>query len=118
QMHVRADWNFHADEFARNMQRFVDLGLEIHVTELDVRIQEPITQEKLEQQAKLYGEILRACLKQPSCKVFVMWGVTDRMSWVPWTFRGFNDALIFDRDYKPKPAYEQLKNTLMKDLLN
>lgn len=115
QMHVRADWKFGADEFARNMQRFADLGLEIHITEMDVRIEEPVTPEKLEQQANLYGNILRACLNQPSCKVFVMWGVTDRMSWVPWTFRGFNDALIFDRDFKPKPAYMQIKNTLMKD---
>lgn len=118
QMHVRADWKFDADEFAKNLQRFADLELEIHVTELDVRIEEPVTKEKLQQQAKLYGDILQVCLNQPACKNFVMWGVTDRMSWVPWTFRGFNDALIFDRDFQPKPAYDQLINTFKKERLN
>ncbi|MDP8245965.1 MAG: endo-1,4-beta-xylanase [Candidatus Hinthialibacter antarcticus] len=110
QMHVPFNYDFDEVEFLANLQRFADLGLEIHITELDVRIKEPVTPEKLQQQATLYGDILRACLKQPACKVFVMWGFTDRSSWIPRFFTGFNDALIFDREYKPKPAYHTLKS--------
>ncbi|MBI1387693.1 MAG: 1,4-beta-xylanase [bacterium] len=112
QMHVLYDWRFDADEFARNLQRFADLGLEIHITELDVRIKQPVTPEKLKKQADLYAAILRTCLDQPACKVFIMWGFTDRFSWIPFTFKGFGDGLIFDRDFQPKPAYEAIHEVL------
>ncbi len=112
QMHVPYNFNFDEEEFLKNLQRFADLGLEIHITELDVRIKEPITPEKLKQQAELYGKILRSCLKQPACKAFVIWGFTDKFSWIPRFFPGFNDALIFDRMYQPKPAYEELQQIL------
>ena len=112
QMHVPYNLKFDEVEFLENLKRFSDLGLEIHITELDVRIKEPVTPEKLQQQAELYGKILRACLKQPACKAFVMWGFTDKSSWIPSFFPGFNDALIFDREFQPKPAYDELHNIL------
>ena len=41
QMHMTGSTNY--GRFAQNMQRFADLGLEIHITELDVRVPVPFT---------------------------------------------------------------------------
>ena len=98
--------------FAQNMQRFADLGLEIYITELDVRMQLPVTPEKLATQANVYAEILKACLAQPACRAFQMWGFTDGHSWVPSSFPGYGAALIFDEAYQPKPAYDALAQGL------
>ena len=48
--------------FRSNLQRFADLGLEIHITELDIRLSSD-AREQLEAQAALYGKIVRACLE-------------------------------------------------------
>ena len=49
---------------------------------------------------------------------FVMWGFTDKSSWIPKFFPGFNDALIFDRIYQPKPAYDVLMQVLKEEMIN
>jgi len=41
-----------------------------------------------------------------------MWGFTDKFSWIPSTFNGQGDALIFDANYQPKPAHAALKEIL------
>jgi endo-1,4-beta-xylanase len=41
------------------------------------------------------------------------WGFTDRYSWIPsFTDGKFDHALIFDRDYAPKPAYRAITDAL------
>ena len=98
--------------FAQNMQRFADLGLGIYISELDVRMQLPVTSENFATQANIYAGILDACLAQPACRVFQMWGFTDAHSWVPSSFPGYGAALIFDEMYQPKPAYNALAQGL------
>jgi endo-1,4-beta-xylanase len=95
-----------------NFKRFADLGLQVAVTELDVRIEKPIEQSKYQIQANDYRNMLRIALKNDSCKTFMMWGFTDKHSWVPSFFPGYDDALIFDRDYEPKPAHDTLLKVL------
>lgn len=112
QMHIPFDYEFDEDDFKANLKRFAKLGLEIHITELDIRIKQPVTEEKLKRQAELYGKILDACMDAPACKAFVMWGVSDKYSWVPRFFEGHDDGLIFDRAFQPKPAFQALVNTL------
>jgi endo-1,4-beta-xylanase len=107
QLHVTLS-GINLGSFAANLQRFADLGLEAYVTELDVRIQLPVTDEKLATQANVYQGILSACLAQPACKALQMWGFTDAHSWIPGFFQGFGAALIFDETYQPKPAYDAL----------
>jgi hypothetical protein len=41
-----------------------------------------------------------------------MWGFTDKYSWIPGFFSGFGDALIFDVNYQPKPAYSAMLSAL------
>jgi len=97
---------------AANMERLAELGLKVHITELDVRIKSPVTPEELEMQATVYADLLNVCLQAPNCQAFVLWGFTDAHSWVPHFFAGWEAPLIFDAKYAPKPAYYALQNVL------
>jgi endo-1,4-beta-xylanase len=95
-----------------NARRLAALGLEISLTEMDVRISLPTTPDELQQQALAYSDSINFCLTEPNCVALVTWGFTDRYSWIPGTFSGFGDALIFDANYQPKPAYFALLDVL------
>ncbi len=95
-----------------NFKRFADLGLKVAVTELDVRIEKPIDQSKYQIQANDYRNMIQIALENEKCNTFMLWGFTDKHSWIPSFFQGFDDALIFDRDYQPKPAYTALQEIL------
>lgn len=95
-----------------NFERFAALGLKIAVTELDIRITTPTDQNELKKQADYYREFMEVALANPACRTFMIWGFTDKHSWVPGTFRGTDDALIYDKNFQPKPAYTSLLETL------
>jgi endo-1,4-beta-xylanase len=96
---------------AANFQRFAALGLDLHITELDIRLPDS-SAASLAAQAKLYGELATICVQQPSCKVFQTWGFTDKYSWIPGFFPGYGWALPFDLNYQKKPAYTSILNAL------
>ena len=94
-----------------NLARFAALGVQIHITEMDVAL--PVDSEgnlvnpaDLARQADIYRRVTEACLRQPRCTAFQTWGLTDRYTWIPQYTKGAKGApLLFDRDYRPKPAY-------------
>jgi endo-1,4-beta-xylanase len=95
-----------------NIKRITDLGLQVHITELDVRLKldsygNPSAAD-LQTQAQVYRNMASACMKFPLCTSIQTWGFTDRHSWIPGTFSGYGAALIFDSTYQPKPAYDAL----------
>ena len=94
---------------AADMKRFTDLGLEVYITEMDVAIPSPVTQEKLEQQATIYKEIFEIALENPMIKLVCLWQFNDAQSWLG-TDR---EALIMDSQYQPKPAYDSIVKTLI-----
>ncbi|MDH3208759.1 MAG: endo-1,4-beta-xylanase, partial [Gemmatimonadota bacterium] len=110
QLHVTSD--FEQTAMAENFQRYADLGLQVQVTELDVRIEEPVTEADLAAQARVYREIMDVCLAAPNCTAFIMWGFTDRYSWVPGVFPGWSAATIMTERYKKKPAFTELLEAL------
>jgi endo-1,4-beta-xylanase len=95
-----------------NARRLGDLGLEISMTEMDVRINLPTEPAELQQQAQAYRDAVTFCLTEPNCKALVTWGFTDKYSWIPGFLSGWGDALIFDANYQVKPAYLALKQVL------
>lgn len=110
QMHISNAFKIEK-EHRDNIRRLAALGLEVSITELDVRMKLPANRDALAKQARTYGDVTRFCLSEPNCKAIVLWGFTDMYSWVPQTFRGEGDALIFDRDYAPKPAYTAIRDS-------
>jgi endo-1,4-beta-xylanase len=111
QFHVAPEF-FDPAGIAENFQRYADLGLQVQITELDVSLPAPATAESLKKQATIYQKILDFCLAAPNCTSFVMWGFTDRYSWIPEFQPGRGDALILNEDYRKKPAYRKLGKSL------
>ena len=106
-MHTALDVAPSTAELAANMQRLGALGLQVQITEMDVRTQysPKSLAEKLQDQAEVYRQVMAACLQSPNCTGFFTWGLTDRYSWIP-SFTGKEDyPLLFDEDYQPKPAF-------------
>ncbi|MEM1548515.1 MAG: endo-1,4-beta-xylanase [Thermoproteota archaeon] len=113
QMHVRVEWYPNPQSIAENIRRFRELGLRVEITEMDVAIRLPVSEEELIKQAEIYREIFKVYLDSDSPQAFIMWGFTDKHSWIPYTFTGYGAALIFDENYRPKPAYYALIETML-----
>ena len=111
QTHLALQYGFPYD-MQQNMERFAALGLEVRITEVDIRMQMPRTSAKDDQQATYYRNVVNACLNVPRCSGVTIWGFTDRHSWVPDTFPGEGAALIYDENYNKKPAYYAVHDAL------
>lgn len=91
----------------KNFERFEKLGLEIHITEMDIPIQKGTGsyEERLIEQAKVYKEVLEVALSIKAFKALVVWGVSDASNWIDYISGEKDSPLLFDREYKKKPAY-------------
>jgi endo-1,4-beta-xylanase len=97
---------------AASLERVSALGVDVAITELDVGLVEPVTAASLAEQADTYGAALDACLAVARCRTVVLWGFTDRYSWLSSLLPGLGAALPFDASYQPKPAYWALHDRL------
>ena len=101
---------------AQNMQALAALGIQVHITEMDVRV--PVnssglaTTAELQEQAQIYQDVLTVCLQQPNCTAFQVWGISYTDSWIPSVFAGYGAALPFDFNYQPTPAFNALLTAL------
>lgn len=88
--------------FEKSIRRYAALGLEIQLTELDIRNPDN-SQWALERQANRYKELVTKLvdLKKEGINItaLVFWGITDATSWLG----GY--PLLFDAEYKAKPAF-------------
>lgn len=97
-----------------NIKRLADLGLEVHITEMDVGLPvdakgQPRDGAALGRQAEIYRRVAEACLRQPRCTAFQTWGFTDKHTWIPNFTKGAKGMpLPFDQLYAKKPAYDAL----------
>ena len=115
QMHVSLTGAPSPADISANIQRFARLGLEVHITEMDVRL--PVTAAgtstaDLIAQANVYSGIAGACLANANCTGLLTWGVSDGNSWVPGAYPGFGAALLFDSQFQAKPAASALVSAL------
>jgi endo-1,4-beta-xylanase len=119
----------------QNMQRYTDIGLEIHITELDVCCGYTTTLTCTSDQyynegreistGQMYAgelstyllfiflkenivDILSVCLEFPNCRVFETWGFTDKYSWR----NSSAYPLPFDIDFNAKTAVDDMLNVL------
>jgi len=99
----------------QNIKRYAELGLQVSITELDIRMNDSENQNSgFQTQASNYRSLMEIALRNPNVKTFVVWGFTDKYSWIPGTFPGTGRGLIYDSNLKPKPAYDAIKDVLMK----
>lgn len=116
QMHIV---NLHANiaSISANMKRFTALGIQVHITEMDVAL--PVDAngnariKDLETQAQIYREIAATCLSYTGCTAIQTWGFTSKYSWIGSHSKHTQGAaLLFDQDYRVQPAYEALRKAL------
>ena len=69
-----------SNDLQANIQRFADLGVEVHITELD--IDDDLSNNDIGQgQAENYRKVVRACLNVAKCTGITVWGISDSESW-------------------------------------
>ncbi|OJV81351.1 MAG: 1,4-beta-xylanase [Cellulomonas sp. 73-92] len=98
-------------DFRSTLQAFADLGLDVAITELDVRMAltgGEATGDQLATQADWYRQAVAGCLAVARCVSVTMWGLPDTYSWVPATFTGQGAATPFIDDSTAKPAFDAL----------
>jgi endo-1,4-beta-xylanase len=116
--------NVGALQVAETLHRFAGLGLATAFTEVDVRSQltdgvragdSAEINPRLQASAQNFGVLLQGCLAERHCLSFTLWGFTDRHSWVPGWFTDPPEGLatVYDENYQPKRAYQQLKSDLI-----
>jgi endo-1,4-beta-xylanase len=117
QMHI-LNLNPDVKSIEQNIRRFADLGVQVHITEMDVAVPvdaegNPTMAGDLQKQADIYRQIAEVCARNSACTALQTWGFTDKYSWIgSFTKHTKGDALLFDRQYQPKPAYTALQQAL------
>lgn len=91
---------------AANLAAFTDLGVEVAITELDIRMDLPASDDLLAQQSDDYASTVAACIQTEGCVGVTVWDFDDEFSWVPSTFEGQGAADLFDEALKAKPAFD------------
>ena len=138
QGHWRAK-NVPLKDIEESIKEYAALGLKVHFTELDLGVlpnpwdndaadvnmkaeysakmnpyPNGLPDSVATQQADAYENLFRLFMKYKSNVARVtFWGVHDGQSWLNgWPIRGrTNYPLLFDRNYKPKPAFYRVFNT-------
>lgn len=133
QGHDRMDWPSVPQEDS-TIAAFAGLGVKVMITELDVDVLPPATQQQgaditlnvaaradlnpytaglpdsvQQALARRYADLFSVFLRHAGAVSRVtLWGVTDRDSWKNnWPVRGrTNHPLLFDRQGRPKPAFD------------
>lgn len=128
QGHIQLDWPT-IEEIEESIRLFDGLGLETHITELDVSLYgyppEPayetyadIPEEEFETQAERYEELfnLYASLDDAITSI-TFWGIADDHTWLHDRAEEFNDGVgkdapfVFDDERNVKPAYWAMMGT-------
>ena len=97
---------------ATNLAAFTALGVDVAITELDIRMTLPSTDALLSQQSTDYANTVGACMETDRCVGVTIWDWTDKYSWVPSTFSGQGAACPWDDNLVKKPAYTGILTAL------
>ncbi|KAF3055970.1 Endo-1,4-beta-xylanase D [Daldinia childiae] len=102
------------DQQVAVMESYGALGVEVALTELDVRVETPANETSMGWQAEVYKNSVSACVQVKACVGVTIWDFYDPFSWVPAVFPGEGAALLWFDDFTKHPAYyaaiEGMKN--------
>ena len=102
QMHIGpADTSPSAAQVAANMRRLEALGLNVVISEMDVKL----CTGDVNTQKTRFHDIVAVCAAEPLCLAVTVWGVPDKYSWLNGVSCAAPQPLLFDDNYVPKPAY-------------
>jgi endo-1,4-beta-xylanase len=97
-------------------QAYGALGVEVAVTELDVRFEDATNARTntsgLALQAQNYYDSVKACVDSGPCIGVTVWDFDDHYSWIPSTFAPAGAADLYWEDFTRKPAYQAAAEAL------
>ncbi|MBA41610.1 MAG: hypothetical protein CMC69_00025 [Flavobacteriaceae bacterium] len=119
QCHLNAGLNYNYENLRKNILRFIDLGVEVYITELDVglnlwgqgdnrkKVSDVIKTEAdwewfFEEQNKIYYNLVKTA-KESGVKIISDWGFRDDIPYGGW--RKDQKAWMVNKDYSRKGAY-------------
>ncbi|KAL2280534.1 hypothetical protein FJTKL_12510 [Diaporthe vaccinii] len=105
QAHLTAGRSPSLEEQVAVMEQYAETGVEVALTELDVRINLPANETNLQQQKQGYHDAVAACVQVDACVGVTIWDFYDPFSWVPVTFPGQGEPLLWFEDFTKHPAY-------------
>nr|WP_154892997.1 endo-1,4-beta-xylanase [Paenibacillus xylanexedens] len=91
------------DNVKMSLERFISLGVEVSVTELDIMAgtNSAITEKEAKQQAYLYASLMDLYKKNSEhIPRVTFWGLNDNTSW-----RAEQNPTLFDKDFQAKEAF-------------
>lgn len=91
------------DNVRMSLERFISLGVEVSVTELDIMAgtNSVITEKEAKQQAYLYAQLMDLYKKNSEhIPRVTFWGLSDGTSW-----RAEQNPTLFDKDFQAKEAF-------------
>jgi endo-1,4-beta-xylanase len=112
QAHLVAEDHPTLDQHIDAIKGFTKLGVEVALTELDIRLKTPATPENLELQKQAYKNVVGACVQVCGCIGVTIWDFYDPFSWVPFVFEGEGAALLWFEDFSKHPAYDGVVEAL------
>lgn len=115
QMHLRPEFMPKESEIREVFNKISELGLEIHITELDIAIPLPASTEDIRNQNLAYEMVSRICKSTMNCSTLNLWSLSDKTSWIPSHFKGLGQACVYDENLNKKSAYDFLSSGLIKE---
>ena len=92
-----------------------ELNVTLNITELDIGFPKgsagKLTEADYAKQGHLYRQFMDVFLEEPNMGEFVIWGLTDAHSWLD-EQQGKTEGLLYDKQYKPKPAFDSVMASL------
>jgi GH35 family endo-1,4-beta-xylanase len=101
-----------------NINRMGALGLEVQITELDIRVNMADFDEiEADKQTKQYRDMMGLLASNSHLNGITIWGLSDAHSWIPSWFTGQGSALLFNDALEEKPVLDSVKGSLTAFLL-
>jgi endo-1,4-beta-xylanase len=96
------------DQVEAALRRFAAFGLDVEISELNVHLWgvegDEVT--RLGIQRRFYRDVVAACMAVDACRATTLWLFTDRYpTSIEQALGQDGMPLVFDDDYRPKPAY-------------
>ncbi|PWW01129.1 endo-1,4-beta-xylanase [Paenibacillus cellulosilyticus] len=102
-MQAHYNINTNPDNVKLSLEKFISLGVEISITELDITAGSnyTLTDKQAVAQAYLYAQLMKLYHEHAdSIARVTIWGMDDNTSW-----RASSNPLLFDKNLQAKPAY-------------
>jgi endo-1,4-beta-xylanase len=101
-------------DLSNYIRKFTDMGLEVEITELDIRLRLfDGTDDPYEAQGRYYARLIETCMANPMCKGVTFWGFSDDKCWMDsYPFPKPNEPYLFDAGLNPKPAFYEIYKTM------